>query len=71
MPMIDARGITLIGLTLATSRTAWRATRAAGRPPTALDSVLDAVRDRYGTDSVTRAVLLGRDPGLAIPLLPD
>jgi DNA polymerase IV len=29
------------------------------------------VRDRYGSDSITRAVLLGRDPGLSIPLLPD
>jgi DNA polymerase-4 len=31
----------------------------------------DGVRDRFGTASVTRAVLLGRDPGISVPLLPD
>ena len=71
-PMIERRGITLIGLTLGNLENGL-----AGQlmlpvdPQTALDSVLDAVRDRYGSDSITRAVLLGRDPGLAIPLLPD
>jgi len=29
------------------------------------------VRDRYGSKAVTRAVLLGRDQGLSVPLLPD
>ncbi len=72
MPMIQRRGITLIGLTLGNLENGL-----AGQlmlpvdPQTALDSVLDAVRDRYGSDSITRAVLLGRDPGLSIPLLPD
>jgi DNA polymerase-4 len=37
----------------------------------ALDAALDAVRDRYGSTAITRAVLLGRDPGLTVPLLPD
>ena len=37
----------------------------------ALDATLDSVRDRYGTAAITRAVLLGRDQGLAVPLLPD
>ena len=32
---------------------------------------MDDVRDRFGTDAITRAVLLGRDPGIAVPLLPD
>lgn len=36
-----------------------------------LDAVLDRVRDRYGTSSVTRGVLLGKDPGIQVPLLPD
>jgi molybdate transport system regulatory protein len=31
----------------------------------------DLVRDRFGTDAITRAVLLGRDRGLTVPLLPD
>jgi DNA polymerase-4 len=37
----------------------------------ALDAALDEVRDRFGTTAVTRAVLLGRDPGLTVPMLPD
>jgi DNA polymerase-4 len=36
-----------------------------------LDGAVDAIRDRYGTAAVTRAVLLGRDPGISMPLLPD
>jgi DNA polymerase-4 len=36
-----------------------------------LDRALDAVRDRFGTAAVTRGVLLGRDLGPSIPLLPD
>ena len=37
----------------------------------ALDAALDDVRDRFGSAAVTRAVLLGRDPGLSHPMLPD
>ena len=37
----------------------------------ALDAALDEVRDRFGSAAVTRAVVLGRDPGLSVPLLPD
>jgi DNA polymerase-4 len=29
------------------------------------------VRARFGSAAVTRAVLLGRDPGWTMPLLPD
>jgi DNA polymerase-4 len=36
-----------------------------------LDSAVDAVRDRYGTAAISRGVLLGSDPGLGVPLLPD
>jgi DNA polymerase-4 len=36
-----------------------------------LDTALDAVRKRFGSDAVTRAVLLGRDQGLSMPMLPD
>jgi DNA polymerase IV len=72
MPMIERDGITLLGITLGNLEN-----ELAGQlelelnPQRALDSVLDAVRDRYGTASITRAVLLGRDPGLTVPLLPD
>ena len=37
----------------------------------ALDAALDDVRDRFGSEAITRAVLVGRDPGLSVPLLPD
>ena len=37
----------------------------------ALDAALDDVRERFGSTAVTRAVLLGRDTGLVVPLLPD
>jgi DNA polymerase-4 len=37
----------------------------------ALDEALDEVRRRFGSQALTRAVLLGRNPGLTVPLLPD
>src|SRR5712691_4942820 len=37
----------------------------------ALDAALDEVRDRFGPAAITWAVLLGRDQGLSVPLLPD
>jgi hypothetical protein len=37
----------------------------------ALDAALDDVRDRFGSAALTRAVLLGRDEGLSMPMLPD
>jgi DNA polymerase-4 len=37
----------------------------------ALDEALDAVRERFGSKAVTRAVLLGRDTGMTVPMLPD
>jgi DNA polymerase-4 len=37
----------------------------------ALDLALDQVRERFGKNAITRAVLLGRDDGFSPPLLPD
>jgi DNA polymerase-4 len=37
----------------------------------ALDDAVDEVRKRYGNSAVTRGVLVGRDPGLEMPHLPD
>jgi DNA polymerase-4 len=37
----------------------------------ALDSALDSVRHRFGSAAVTRGVLVGRDSGLSMPMLPD
>jgi DNA polymerase-4 len=74
MPMIGRRGVTLVGLTLSNldDDSAIQLALPFGRRSSiALDRALDVVRDRYGTDAVTRAVLLGRDHGPAVPLLPD
>jgi DNA polymerase-4 len=37
----------------------------------AVDAAVDRVRRRYGKAALTRGVLLGRDPGLEVPHLPD
>jgi DNA polymerase-4 len=37
----------------------------------AVDSAVDKIRQRFGNSSLTRGVLVGRDPGLEMPMLPD
>jgi DNA polymerase-4 len=74
MPMIRQRGVTLVGLTLSNldDDSAIQLALPFGRRSSiALDRAVDVVRDRFGGDAVTRAVLLGRDHGPAVPLLPD
>ncbi|HEY0451176.1 DNA polymerase IV [Actinophytocola sp.] len=74
MPLIDERGITLVGIALANldnEDAVQLALPFDGYPVGSLDSALDHVRDRYGSAAVTRAALLGRDPGISVPLLPD
>ena len=73
-PELERRGLTLVGVAVANLENA---------PPVqlllpldrqsvwALDAALDEVRERFGARAVTRAVLLGRDSGLIVPLLPD
>jgi DNA polymerase IV len=74
MPTIERRGLTLLGITL-TNLQDDRAIQLVLpfdiRRAMALDAALDRVRERYGTEAITRAVLLGRDPGVSMPLLPD
>jgi DNA polymerase-4 len=74
MPMIQRRGITLIGVTLSnlSEDTAIQLALPFDRAfVSAIDTTLDEVRDRFGSSAITRAVLLGRDQGLSVPLLPD
>jgi DNA polymerase-4 len=74
MPMIEERGITLIGVTLGNLQddSAIQLALPWERAPTdALDGAVDALRDRFGSRAVTRGVLLGRDLGVPVPLLPD
>jgi DNA polymerase-4 len=74
MPMIERNGLTLIGVTVANLDDAGElqlGLEVDGRTGMALDAALDEVRDRFGSSSVTRAVLLGRNQGPSVPLLPD
>ena len=73
-PLVERDGITLIGVTL---------TNLDDDGPVqlvlpfedahahAIDRVVDDIRERFGTESITRATLLGRDQGISVPLLPD
>jgi DNA polymerase-4 len=74
LPEIRERGLTLVGVSVANVEDA-RAVQLAlplfGPPTAPLDAALDEVRERFGQAAITRAVLLGRDPGLSMPLLPD
>jgi DNA polymerase-4 len=73
-PLIEGQGITLLGVSLANlgdGRAIQLALPLDRALPIALDAALDDIRDRFGSAAVTRAVLLGRDQGLAVPLLPD
>ena len=70
MPLIERRGITLVGCSVATLE-AERPRQLLLGPEESLDAAVDAIRDRYGSAAITRAVLLGRDPGFSMPLLPD
>jgi DNA polymerase-4 len=73
-PMIERQGITLVGVAVGNldDSGAVQLTLPFDRHSGGgLDAALDAARDRFGSDAVTRAVLLGRDQGLAVPILPD
>jgi DNA polymerase IV len=71
-PLIERRGLTLIGVALTNlaDEGAIQLTLPFDRTRD-LDATLDRVRDRFGSTAITRGVLLGRDPGLWVPLLPD
>jgi DNA polymerase IV len=72
MPEIRRRGVTLVGLTLTNLENAHAIQLVLPLDRRrALDAALDDVKERYGTAAITRAVLLGRDPGLSMPMLPD
>jgi DNA polymerase-4 len=74
MPMIEHQGLTLVGVAVANlehdvpAQLTLPFDRHSGG---ALDATLDEVRARFGPAAITRAVLLGRDQSLTVPLLPD
>jgi DNA polymerase-4 len=74
VPLIESKGLTLLGISLGNLEDDGAVQLALPferRRSEVLDGVVDRVRDRFGSEATTRAVLLGRDPGLAMPLLPD
>jgi DNA polymerase IV len=73
-PEIATRGLTLVGISvanLANDTPAQLELPFDGYGGLELDLALDDIRERFGLDAITRAVLVGRDPGISMPLLPD
>jgi DNA polymerase-4 len=74
MPIIRVRGCTLVGLSLTNLEDVDAVQLAFGvdRVRTlALDAAVDEVREKFGSGAITRGVLLGRDSGIEMPLLPN
>jgi DNA polymerase IV len=74
VPMIEGQGITLLGVAFGNLDDGGAIQLALPLDhlhPSALDTALDDIRDRFGSAAITRAVLLGRDQGPTVPLLPD
>jgi DNA polymerase IV len=73
-PTIARRGITLVGIALANleeGQAVQLSFPLERQGSDALDAALDEVWLRFGSKAITRAVLLGRDRGVAMPVLPE
>jgi len=73
-PLIAERGLTLVGLSVGNlddSGMVQLTLPFDRHSSSALDEVLDDVHERFGSTAINRAVLLGRDPGFTMPMLPD
>ena len=73
-PLIATRGITLVGISVGGHDRDGAVQMELPFDPhdrASLDAAMDAIRDRFGSASITRGVLVGRDPGLVMPMLPD
>ncbi|HEX6654371.1 MAG TPA: DNA polymerase IV [Thermoleophilaceae bacterium] len=70
-PLIEQRGITLVGVALTNVEDSGPAQLPLDDRTALLDSTLDELRERYGTEVITRAVLLDRDENPRLPMLPD
>jgi DNA polymerase-4 len=74
MPMLEQRGVTLVGISVANLDDALPrqlALALQGRTAPELDEAIDSVRERFGSRAITRGVLVGRGEGVEMPLLPD
>jgi DNA polymerase-4 len=72
--LIRTRGLTLIGISLTNLdriESIQLELPFGDAPSLELDRAMDGIRSRFGTAALTRAAMLGRDPGVAVPLLPD
>ena len=73
-PVIAERGVTLIGF--AVSNIDREGSQQLELPfdaapdPVAIDGAIDEVRQRFGNAMLTRGVLVGRDTGVEVPMLP-
>ncbi len=73
-PLLESRGLTLVGIAVANLDDADSVQLVLPfdrRESEALDAVVDLVRERFGSAAITRGVLVGRAPGISMPLLPD
>jgi DNA polymerase-4 len=73
-PVIERRGLTLVGIAvgnLGDGTAVQLVLPFDDRHADALDAAIDGVHDRFGSAALTRTVLIGRDPGFAMPHLPD
>jgi DNA polymerase IV len=79
-PVIDERGLTLLGLSVGNLATTRRdpeqlllpfGRKDPALPGCGLDDTVDALRERFGHRVLTRASLLGRSAGFEVPKLPD
>jgi DNA polymerase-4 len=74
MPLVERQGITMLGISLSNLEdddAVQLALPFDRRRASAIDATIDTVCDRFGANAITRAVLLGRDQGMSVPLLPD
>jgi len=72
--LVDERGLTLVGISLTNldqDGPVQLCLPFDRRDGGALDRAMDAVGERFGLAALTRAVLLGRDPGITMPVLLD
>ena len=70
-PLIAERGITLVGVALSNLEDSGPGQLPLDDRTALLDSTLDELRERFGTEVITRAVLLDREEAPRLPLLPD
>jgi DNA polymerase-4 len=73
-PLVEARGNTLLGLSvgnLADGDAVQLVLPFERCDAERLDTVVDAVRDRFGRSALQRATTMRGDPGIQLPMLPD